>query len=108
MATIKEVILSQCADFGFEVSEITLDAHFVKTGGVSSDVYSADNAKVADKVMYSIIPLLLLMPEVSEGQFSKKYNVAGITTYYKSLCIDLNLPDKLNPQPKIVNKSNIW
>ena len=108
MATIKEVIEANLADFGFEVSAVTLDSHFVKTGGVSSDVYSADNAKVADKVMYSIIPLLLLMPEVSEGQFSKKYNVAGITTYYKSLCIDLNLPDKLNPQPKIVDRSDRW
>ena len=108
MATIKEVIVSQCADFGFEVSDITLESYLVKSGTDGGDLYAQSNAKKADFILYTIIPLLLIMPEVSEGQFTKKYNVAGITTFYKSLCADLGLPDNLNPQPKVVNKSNIW
>ena len=108
MATIKEVIVSQCGDFGFEVSEVTLEAYILKTGGVGSDLYSVENAKTVDRIMYAITPLLLLMPEVSEGQYTKKYNVAGIISFYKNLCAELGLPDKLNPQPKIVNKSNLW
>jgi hypothetical protein len=108
MATIKEIIVSRCADFSFEVSEVTLESYIVKSGTDGGELYAQSNAKKADAIMYAIIPLLLLMPDVSEGQFSKKYNQAGIISFYKNLCAELDLPDKLNPQPKIVNKSNIW
>lgn len=108
MATIKEIIYSRLSEFGLNLSNVTMDSYITETGIDSSVQFTQENAINADKVLYSIIPLLLVIPKISEGNFSREIVVQGLTTYYKSLCLKLGLEDKLSPQPKIKNLSDRW
>lgn len=108
MATTKEVVKSRLLEFGASISEITLDSYITKSKINGSANFTSENAVDADRAMYEIIPMLLLLPKISEGQFSREYVVAGITGYYQILCDALGLENKLNPQPKIIDKSDIW
>ncbi|MDR6564674.1 MULTISPECIES: DUF6706 family protein [unclassified Arcicella] len=108
MPSIKQIIQARILEFGFTLSEITLDSYITKIGIDGSREYNTDNAIDADKLMYAIVPMLLLVPKVSEGQYSREYAIANIKAYYQSLCLELGLPDTLNPVPSITDKSNQW
>lgn len=108
MATVKEYIDSKVSKFGFVVSDAELDI-MLEAQQLSRDAPMA--VGLLDKVnlaLVSIIPELLLIPDISEGQFSQKYNAEGIKAYYKMLCTQLGIEDKLDPQPKVRDRSNIW
>jgi hypothetical protein len=108
MVTIKEIIYARLSEFGLNLSTVTIDSYITETGIDSSIEFTKENAINADKVLYSIIPLLLVIPKISEGNFSREIVVAGLTAYYKSLCLKLGLSDKLSPQPIVKNASNRW
>lgn len=63
---------------------------------------------VAKRVIVSVIPELLLVPDVSQGDYSHKLNKDAVITYYGMLCDELGEENKLAPQPKVRNKSNYW
>ncbi len=108
MATIKEVVKARLSEFGASISDITLDSYFTKANIDGGANFVGENAQYAERAMYEIIPLLLLLPKISEGQFSREYVADGLASYYKILCLDLGLENKLTPQPKVSNRSNIW
>lgn len=105
MATIKEIIYARLSEFGLNLSNVTMDSYITETGIDANIEFTSTNALSADKVMYQIIPLLLVIPKISEGDFSREIVVQGLTTYYKSLCLKLGLSDKLSPQPIVQNYS---
>ncbi|MDI9863961.1 hypothetical protein QM480_06480 [Flectobacillus sp. DC10W] len=108
MATAKEYFQIKLAKFGFELDEVEIDIELGKQGVSGSDTVVANDMRSVELAIAESIPELLLMPEVSEGQLSKKYNIDGIKAYYSLLCSKLGIQNKLDSQPKIRNRSNLW
>lgn len=64
--------------------------------------------RVAKQVIVAAIPELLLAPDISQGDFSRKFDRNAVIAYYGMLCDELGLENKLTPQPKVVDRSNLW
>jgi len=108
MATIKEIVIARLSEFSVSLATNTIDSYITASGIDGSQTFTLENAISVDSIMYQIIPLIMTLPKISEGQYSREYVVSGLLAYYKSLCVTLGLPDKLTPQPKIQNASNRW
>lgn len=103
--TVSEYIVSEFSEFGVKLSDNTLNSLLIDNGIDSNTEYSS---VIAKKVITGYIPKLLLKPQVSEGDYSVKYDRDGIIAYYNILCGELGIENKLNPKPKIRNMSNRW
>lgn len=108
MATIKEIVVSRLSEFSVSLETNTIDSYITQSVIDGSSTFTVENSSSVDKIMYQIIPLIMALPKISEGQYSREYVLSGLTTYYNSLCENLGLPNKLNPQPKIKSVSNRW
>jgi len=71
--------------------------------------YNVQLSEKVKKIMISVIPELLLAPDISQGDYSIKYKVDGIKAYYSILCGELGLPDIYNPvQDTIIDRTDSW
>ncbi|WP_131535462.1 DUF6706 family protein [Pedobacter nototheniae] len=71
--------------------------------------YTPALANKIKKALISIIPELLLAPDISQGDYSIKYKVDGIKAYYSMLCKEAGEQDVFNPSKDIiVDKSALW
>ena len=103
--TVAEYIPSKFAEFGVTLSSNTLNALLIDNGIDTNTEYSS---VIAKKVIAGYIPELLLKPQISEGDLSIKYDSNAIINYYNLLCTELGIENKLNPTPKIRNRTNRW
>ena len=103
--TVSEYIVSEFSEFGVKLSDNTLNALLIDNGIDSNTEY---DPTIAKKVIAGYIPKLLLKPQMSEGDFSIKYDRDSIISYYNVICGELGIENKLNPKPKIRNMSNRW
>ena len=108
MATIRETISDTLARYNIELSEAEIDSKLIEQGLVPTDPFTAEASRPVKLAIVGVIPELLLMPDVTEGGYSVKYDKGALMRYYALLCSELGIPDKINPQPKIRSKSCIW
>jgi len=108
MAAIGEVIQAKLSRYNIDLTEAELEVAISEQGLVSSDPYTSEVSTKTLKVIAGVLPELLLAPDITEGGYSIKYDKTAVLAYYKMLCADLGLPDKVSPQPKIRSKSCIW
>ncbi|RZJ88733.1 MAG: hypothetical protein EOO20_12845 [Chryseobacterium sp.] len=107
--TIGNYIKSKLNKFQFAIEEAELEAELINQDLSAVTEYSKDHLIPVKKVLISIIPELLLAPDISEGDFSIKYKVDGIKAYYSLLCSDTGLPDIYNPsQDSIIDRTDVW
>lgn len=106
MATIKEVLKVRLKSLNFLVSEAELDVYLIEAGVDGELVFTASALTDFKRVLHSVIPQLLLMPNVSEGGFSVQRDVEAIKTYYATLCKDLGLPNAFDIT--VNDRSSIW
>ncbi|HEY1055014.1 MAG TPA: DUF6706 family protein [Emticicia sp.] len=91
---LSDYIKSKLARYSVTISDNELAGLLLKSEIETGEEYSASTSQKADLALYAFIPELLLMPAISQGGFSIKYDREGILAYYRMLCSDLNLPDK--------------
>ncbi|MCF2498397.1 DUF6706 family protein [Dyadobacter chenhuakuii] len=108
MATIREFIQAKLSRYNIDLTEAELDAAIIDQGLTPADQYASSASKSTLKVIASVIPELLLAPDITEGGYSIKYDKGAVTSYYRLLCAQLGIDDNLNPQPKIRSKSSLW
>ena len=108
MATIQEVVESRLKRYYIELDAVGLDEMLANAGLVAADNYTSSHDVIIKTAFVSIIPELLLRPDITESGYSEKFDRTAIVTFYSMLCKELRLPDKLNVQPKTRNKSNKW
>lgn len=110
MITVQEYIETKLQRFNISIGDVELAAALVENGLGVSDAYAPGNAKKVKETFVSIIPEMLLMSEVSEGDLTIKWNIEGVKAYYAMLCKELGIDDKLNnvSTPTITNRSNLW
>lgn len=99
--TYREWFRATCYDFGLPEEKINVIMF-------NQDLNPDDEAdKIKAKAALcrefaSIIPLA----NVSEGGFSKSYNMEAINTWYRLNCASVGMKDIT--KPSVRNKSNIW
>ena len=106
--TISAYIQNKLSKLSFDVDA---DEIGVLLGGQGVDPAAAaspSNLNAAKHVMWQLIPELLAMPDISQGRFSVKWKVDGIMAYYRLLCDELGLENKLDRQPEVTDRSNLW
>lgn len=111
MATNSEVIKARLNRYGIEIQDAELDAHAVDTALVLTDEYSINEGPAVKRVLALVLRDLLVMPDLSEGQISIKWDRAAVKAYYGMLCKELGLVNEfieIAPQPTIQNKSYLW
>ena len=108
MTTIREFIQAKLSRYNIDLTDTELDAAIVDQGLVPTDQYASSVSKSTLKVVASVIPELLLAPDITEGGYSIKYDKTAVLAYYNLLCSQLGIPNALNSQPKIRSKSHLW
>ncbi len=108
MATIRETISATLSRYNIELSEAEIDAKLIDQDLTPTDPYSASASRSINLAIVSVIPELLLAPDITEGGYSIKFDRGAVMKFYSWLCSELGLEDKLNPQPKIRDKSSMW
>ncbi len=110
MATVRAYIKDDLQSFGYEVSDIALDAKLIgadlSNGEQEYNESDVAMATAVKTVICRLIPKLLLLPNVTEGGYSVQRNPDGIKAYYSLLCGELGLSNQL--QPKVRDRSNVW
>lgn len=110
MITAKEYIEATLQEFNITVSDAELTVQLSLNGISDNDTFTPEIFGSIQKTIVAIIPKLLLISEVSEGDLTIKWNIDGIKAYYSMLCKELGIEDKLNAinTPTITNRSNLW
>jgi hypothetical protein len=107
MATVKEYIGEKLTRLGFQLTDSELDNLLVEVSVTGSSTFGGNNVADTKKAMAAIIPELLAMPKVTEGGYSISQNTDGVLKYYRMLCSELGIENKLEPQPK-VKARKLW
>ena len=110
MITAKEYIEAKLQEFSITISDAELTVQLLLNGVGENETFSPAIFTPIKKTLVAIIPQLLLVSEVSEGDLTIKWNIDGVKAYYSILCKELGLEDVLNTatKPTITNRSNIW
>lgn len=106
--TVQAYIESKFARFDFGVDSSEIEVLLSTQGLVPGAELSPTTMTAAKHVIHSLIPEMLLTPDISQGRFSIKHNIEGIKAYYRLLCEELGLENKLDSQPKVTDRSNYW
>jgi len=107
--TIGNYIKSKLSKFQFLIGDEELEAVLIDHDLTPATEYVKDLSVQVKKVLISIIPELLAMPDIAQGDYSIKYKVDGIKAYYSMLCKETGEPDVFNPnQYTIVDRTDIW
>jgi hypothetical protein len=105
--TNKEYVTAVLGKFGLSGTDIDF---ILIEGNIDPDtVVTADNKKDVRLAIYQAIPGMIAgLSEVSEGNYSIKWNVAGIKAWYSILAGELGLIDCLSLGPSVKDASHRW
>ena len=106
--TLAEFITSKLKSFQLSVSSGELEVILANHGETPNSALTNQTMIIAKQVIVETIPELLLMPDISQGDFSRKLDKSGVIAYYTLLCDELGLENKLARQPRIYDASNRW
>lgn len=105
ITTNREYLAVKLSKFGITADEIEA---IVLENPVLEEDLNVQNCKEA---MYNTMSSLLQFSDVSEGDYSVKWNLDGLKLWYNTLCIELGKPNVMEPvvsKPQIRNRSNYW
>lgn len=79
---------------------------FVSVSGFDLD-YQVSNISEYDIVFLNLVLTLLIRPDISEGDYSEKFNKDSILKWYKLECARLGVEDLVSGviQPSVEDKS---
>jgi len=88
----------------FNVSTSDIDLILAENTALNGD--GTLNVTACKRAIHKSLSSLLPLANVSESQYSVSWNMEAIKIYYKSLCQELSLPNKL--RPALRDRSNYW
>lgn len=90
---------------GFNVTENDIELILVKSGLNGDDTL---NVSACDNAIYNRLSVVLkaASQNVSEGGFSRSWNMEAVKMYYQTLCNEIGKPNVL--KSKVRNRSNYW
>ncbi|MFB5946121.1 DUF6706 family protein [Albibacterium profundi] len=96
MATVGEFLKIKLSKFDVEVADTELELMFLESDTNLDTEITPEVMIETKKALVKFIPELLLVPEVSEGEFKIKFDRDGILAYYRILCKELGVDDGLS------------
>lgn len=99
--TYREWFQATCFDFGLPEEKINV---IMFNQGINPDA-EADRT-IAKRALCKEFATIIPLANVSEGGFSKSYNMDAIKAWYRMTCDEVGMRD-LN-RPSVRNKSNMW
>lgn len=105
---LADYIKTKLRRFHLSMDDAELNVLLAGLGESPASELTETSMVVAKRVIVSAIPELLLVPDVSQGDYSHKLNKDAVVKYYGMLCDELGVENKLTPQPKVRDKSNYW
>lgn len=105
---LADYIKAKLRRFHLRMDDAELNVLLAGLGESPASELTETSMVVAKRVIVSAIPELLLVPDVSQGDYSHKLNKDAVVKYYGMLCDELGVENKLTPQPKVRDKSNYW
>lgn len=107
--TVAQYVNAKLARFRVPMSDDELQVLLEEHGLNATDMFTPILGTAVKTAIVSVIPELLIAPSISQGDYSIKFDVAGIKAYYSLLCRELGLPDLVNVSGDIVqDKSYLW
>lgn len=110
--SISDYIRTRLIRLGIELSDVELFALQIKHMGSNSlsDALSRENVNASDVAMISYIRDILLMPDISEGGYSVKFDRESVIKWYNLEVQRLGLGNDPNYTlaAKIRDASNRW
>lgn len=107
MATLKEYVSAKLTPFRYALSEQEMDIAFIEAGVENSEL-TAETLNNGKLVLWMLIPGLLALPDVSEGDFSIKYNRTGLTALKDQIGEELELVPRETDPTIVQDKSDLW
>jgi hypothetical protein len=107
ITTNREYLTVKLGRFG--LSENDIDAIVLDHPELEGDL----NPQACKVAIYNSMSSILPFANVSEGGYSVTWNLDGLKLWYNSLCLEIGVPNLINPEPvfnkpKIRNRSNMW
>lgn len=105
---VRDYLSAMFEGWSVEVSESLIDAELINVDLNGDSDYNSEAKVKIDKLIYNIIPQLLLAPKsITEGGFSITYDKDAMIAYYRMIAEQLGLPNNLEKN-KIRDRSNLW
>lgn len=93
--TVKGYFISKLSSLGIEMSESDLSMRLLPWEINEDEAINAETAKEADKKFLEIILTLLVRPDISEDDYSVKYDRGAIVKWYNAECVRLGIRNPL-------------
>lgn len=108
--TIGNYIQAKLNRFHLSMGNDEIDVILSTDNLTSESEYIPSHDVIVKKALIAVIPELLLAPDLSQGDFSIKRNIAGVRAYYSLLCKELGMPDLLSPEVSydVNDRSDLW
>ncbi|MCT4287352.1 hypothetical protein OZ664_11635 [Elizabethkingia sp. HX WHF] len=104
---IRDYLTALFNGWSVDVSEEVLNVELINAGVDGSSEYNAEMKEKVQKVLYNLIPTLVLPSSIGEGGMSISYDKDKMELFYDLLCSDLNMPNKLK-RNKIKDITSQW
>lgn len=107
--TIGDYINDELVTSGVPLTPAQLAALYLKNGVSSTDELTNDNMRVIEIAILGVIPKLLLEPDKTTGDTSRKWDKNGVLAYYRLKCAEYGIPDdQYQEGGSISDLSCIW
>lgn len=103
MATIGEYTNEVINRLRLPFGAAELASIYIKNGLLESDQLTADNIRIMDFTIVSIVPEMLLTPDKATGDTSLKWDRDAVLSYYHLKCAEYGIPDALAEPPSEIN-----
>jgi hypothetical protein len=105
--TYKEYITAVLGKFG--LSESDIDFILVESDLNGATTVTSENKKEVKLAIYKYLPLMISgLSEVSEGDYTVKWNISGLRAWLSILASELGLDDPFALKPTCRDASNKW
>lgn len=102
---LKDYIQKKSSIIGLGVSVEAVE-DFILINGFGLE-HESEDISVFDKLFLNLVLMLLVKPDISEGDYSETYNRDSVLKWYKLECARLGVEDDYTSslQPKVRDKS---
>ena len=109
--TVSQFLTAKLSTLSIAIEAAEAAALLAEQGLSDTAEYGAGNAQAVKLAIATLLPTMLMKPDVSEGGYSEKWDKEAIKLYYSILCRELGIENVIEaaiPVPTVQDRSNLW
>lgn len=111
--TVSQFLIAKLSTLHIAIEAAEAAALLAEQGLSDTAEYGADNARAVKLAIATLLPTMLMKPDVSEGGYSEKWDKNALKLYYSILCRELGIDDVIAaaeavPVPTVQDRSDLW